>query len=389
MVVCANMQGKSILWLSSLILDMHLHKTTQIEILQALAERGHKVHLVASYSSMKNLHELENVKTTQIPLRYIPIFSTTAYVLFLLLYMPLFLLRWRPDFVIVEPLTAVIGVQSRFLLPRSKTVLDIRSGPVGSRKHTSTIIFFSIAIIIARKFHQGITTITSLSKKELCEKYKIDSKLVGVWTSGVSKERFSPKKYSASKIRKDLGLDDKFVVFYHGYLGRERGIIETIKAVELLKNDYPNIVLFLLGNDEINWKDMIRELGLQNVVVIHDPVSYIEVPKYIAICNVGIVPLPDLPCWRHQCPLKLLEYLSMEKVVITSDIPANREILGNSKCGIYISTVKPKEIANAIVYAYNNRDLLMEWGACGRIIIEERYSWTKVANDLENHLFRL
>jgi len=118
-------------------------------------------------------------------------------------------------------------------------------------------------------------------------------------------------------------------------------------------------------------------------------VDYAEVPKYIAMCDVGIVPLPDLPYWRFQCPLKLLEYLAMKKVVIVTDIPAHRAIIGKEKCGIYISSVKPIGIAKSITYAYNNKEKLGKWGEIGRTIIKQEYTWEKVARDLENYLLSI
>jgi glycosyltransferase involved in cell wall biosynthesis len=126
--------------------------------------------------------------------------------------------------------------------------------------------------------------------------------------------------------------------------------------------------------------------GLQDHVLIHSPVDYLDVPKYIAMSNVGIVPLPNHPYWRHQCPLNLLEYLAMGKVVILTDIPANRLVVGDKECGIYLSSVKPIEIAKVIEYAYDNKEKLGEWGKNCRAIIDKEYTWERVATNLEKYL---
>jgi glycosyltransferase involved in cell wall biosynthesis len=107
------------------------------------------------------------------------------------------------------------------------------------------------------------------------------------------------------------------------------------------------------------------------------------------MCDVGIIPLPDHPYWRFQSPLKLLEYLAMEKVVILTDIPAHRAVIGEAKCGVYISAVNPTKIAGAIEYAYLNKGNLEEWGKMGRKIVKEKYTWEKVAMDLENYLLSI
>jgi glycosyltransferase involved in cell wall biosynthesis len=137
------------------------------------------------------------------------------------------------------------------------------------------------------------------------------------------------------------------------------------------------------------WNDLVQELNIQDSVIFHGNVRYQDVPSYIAMSDLPIVPLPDHPNWRNQCPLKLLEYLAMEKAAVLTDIPANREIVGKCECGIYTSSVDPEEIAQAITHAYHNRDSLGKWGKVGRGIVEDRYTWEKVAKELLDYLLRL
>jgi glycosyltransferase involved in cell wall biosynthesis len=44
------------------------------------------------------------------------------------------------------------------------------------------------------------------------------------------------------------------------------------------------------------------------------------------------------------------------------------------------------EIARAIEYAHINKENLEKWGKIGRKIIKEKYTWEKVARDLESYL---
>jgi glycosyltransferase involved in cell wall biosynthesis len=278
---------------------------------------------------------------------------------------------------------------STLLFPRSKRpkiILDIRSTPV-LNGYTETLLF-NTAICVAKKLFDGITIITPMMRKEICDKFHIDPRSVGVWADGASITLFNPANYDGIAMRKKFGLDQKFVIFYHGALIIHRGVPESIKSIAILKSRYPDIMLFLLGasHNFPEIKKLIQKCGVQDRVIMHGKVNYEDVPKYIALCDVGLVPLPDLPIWRHQCPLKLLEYLAMGKVVIATDIPANRQIIGKSKCGIYSSSADPREIAKAIMYAHDNKGKLKEWGSYGRAIINEKYSWKKVAEDFENYL---
>jgi len=386
---------KKIVWISNLRFDIDLYKSGKIETLRSLAKRGHEIVLFSSFSSNKEwLNEITDIHIISIPLRYVPFFSTIAYVLILLLYLPFFFLYWKPDFILVDSNASALSLITSLIFPKIKKlniVLNIRSTPVyivGISGRLNNFIF-KISVFIAKKFFQGITIITELMKEEVCNKYNINPDFVGVFTAGVSTEIFRSEKYSGNEIRKKYSLEDKFIIFCHGTFFNNRGIIETVQAIRILKDLYSNIFLFLLGDANFPLKNLIVELGVQKRVKFHESVSYSEVPKYIAMCDVGIVPLPNLPDWRYQCPLNLLEYLSMQKVVIATDIPANRVIIGNSKSGIYIPSSDPKDIADAIIYLYKNKKMLKKWGMLGRKIVEDKYDWNIVAKKLENYLLNL
>ena len=389
-----NARRKRILWISSIVLDITLHKTSRIEILRHLAKRGCDVYLVAMQSKQKYQLKNSGIQIISIPLRNKRPISSAVYLLTLLFFLPLYIARIRPDFVIIEssePFFSFIPTLLLFPFRRFKVVLDIRSTPV-SRDPVKTFCF-DLYVCVAKKLFDGITIITPLMKKEVCKRFDINPDKVGVWTSGVSTTLFNPENYisESMELKRKLGLSGKFIVFYHGAFGATRGLTETIKAIKILKSAYPNIAFLLLGTGSIvpMLKDWIQSEELQNEVIIHNPVDYAEVPKYIGMSDVCVVPLPNHPYWRFQCPLKLLEYLAMEKVVIVTDIPAHRLIIGEEKCGIYTSSVKPTEIEKSIVYAYHNKENFKEWGKTGRRLIEEKYTWEKVARDLENYLLSI
>ena len=309
--------------------------------------------------------------------------------------LPFYMIVRQPDFVILEPKfgSPILAFEFR-LFPRQlrpTLVLDIRSTPVEVNNFRRSLgrVAFNISVVAAKKVCDGITFATNGMKEEVCANFQLSSKSMQVWHNGVDIDLFQPQKFGArAEIRRRLGLSDKFVVFYHGGFRRRGGIVETIKAIRILKKDHPNIMLFLLGAGPglTLYEDLIREIKIEDKVVIHKPVDYSEVPEYIAMADVGIIPLPDISDWRNQSPLKLIEYLAMGKTVIASDIPANRELIGEEKCGIYVSSVTPQAIAEAIAYAYMNKEKLDKWGATGRLIVAEEYDWRRIAYSLENFL---
>jgi glycosyltransferase involved in cell wall biosynthesis len=391
---------RRIAWISFLVMDKDLHKTTQLEVLRSLAKRGHHVSLFATYSKKKFESGASDVKIIALPLRYISSLAAVVYTIFLSIFLMFYCVYSNPDFLIVEPREPTyFSVLPLCLFPkvaRPKILLDIRSTPISGAFMENWL--FTTAVKISKKLFDGITIITPMMKKEICDDFDLLPDKVGIWTSGVSPTIFDSTNISEKPLREILGLQSKFVVFYHGSLGmtifqgKARGITETIKSLRIIEKECPDLVLFLLGNKEsFSWiKKFCKGIGgLENRVILHEQVDYNDVPKYIAVSDMAIVPLQDIWIWRNQSPLKLLEYLSMKKVVLATDIPANRYVMGNSECGVYLQTAKPKEIAQGISYLYNNRSSLARWGESGRAIVSERYSWAKVAQDLEEYLLRI
>jgi glycosyltransferase involved in cell wall biosynthesis len=385
---------KKIVWVTFLVLDAQLHKTSQFEILGNLAKRGHEATLIAIRSKSQLQSGTSQFRVISIPLRNIPIITGFVYGLLIFLFLPFYTIFCKPDFVITQPtipITSLLSTLPISHIRKTKFILDIRTiiVDIGFRGFLHDFLF-TTSILVANKLFDGITIITSPMKDEICRKYGLDPKRIGVWSSGFSPTLFNPEKwlFEGLEMKSRLGLKEKFVVFYHGTFSPNRGLIETVEAMKLLKLKYPDVTLFLLGSGPMTpaLNGVVNREQLHDKVVIHEPVNYEDVPKYIAMSDVAIIPLPDMHYWRSQSPLKLLEYLAMQKVVIASDIPAHRAVIGEEKCGIYISAIKPEKIAESITFAFQNRERLSDWGKIGRITLGDKYTWQKVASDLENYL---
>ena len=392
-----KVKNKTLIWVSFLILDVHLHKTSRIEILENLSKRGYNVYLIAVSSKRKYVNKYKNVNIITIPIRCIPIISQIIFAGVIFFILPYYILILNPDYIVTEPGPSIFGFLYFPILyhfRNFKIILDIRSHPVAAFEFKGYVrnLFFNISVIYSKEFFNGITIITNSMKMYICNKFNINSDFIGVWTSGVSLNLFDPNKYSKESkyLRQKFGFNNKFIIFYHGNVGKNRGIIEWIKSIRFI-NENIDLVYFILGEGNIlsKIKHYIEKYGFQNRVFLHNSVDYENVPKYIAMSNIGIIPLPDLPDWKYQCPLKLLEYLSMQKAVILTDIESHREIVKQNKSAIFIKTINEEEIAKAITYAYENKMYLDKISIDGRKIVKEKYAWEKIARNFDDYMSNL
>jgi glycosyltransferase involved in cell wall biosynthesis len=149
-----------------------------------------------------------------------------------------------------------------------------------------------------------------------------------------------------------------------------------------------NIVLLLVGHGPAQRaiEDIIEENDLHGQVIIHDAVNYTEIPKYIAMSDAGLIPLPNIPDWVHQNALNLLECLAMCKPVIVTDIPANRSVVGDAKFAIYVSSRGSIDFSKAMAYFCDNRVMFRKHGPSGRTLVSLHYTWNMAAKRLDSYL---
>jgi glycosyltransferase involved in cell wall biosynthesis len=384
-------QKSGLFWISYLITDLSLYKSTQFEVLKNLSKIGYNINLFATYSRKKE-YTSNDIKVSLFPLRYIPAISPILFMLLMVISFPFLLIKEKPKYVIVEPGLSVLVFIWKPVLAcmNSRLILDIRTTPVeivNFRRYLSSLLF-NISVSIGKNAFDGMTILTTRMRKDVCDRFKIDQDHVGVWTSGVSTEIFDASKYNAKELRMNLNWTGKFVMLYHGTLDFHRGLIETIKAVKIARDNCPELYFYILGSGPAtqSLKDLVNDVGINDRVIFLTPVSYEKVPIYIASSDYGIVPLPGLKMWQNQSPLKLMEYLAMGKIVIATDIPMMREVIGTTECGVFIPKVSPEEIAKAIIFIYNNREKIKEYGLSGPKIIEDRYTWAKVSKNLDSYL---
>lgn len=86
-----------------------------------------------------------------------------------------------------------------------------------------------------------------------------------------------------------------------------------------------------------------------------------------------------LPSTLEGLPISLLEGMSYGKVCIASDIPANREALGES--GIWVEKEKAEDITKALNELYTNYDKYSWQGEFNRTRAMANFSWEKKAKE--------
>lgn len=377
-----------LLWLTVAPLDSPGYRVTQFGMAIALEKRGWQVHLMGKSDSSKSFKGFGGFhgRVSLVPRRGR---LSTELKYHLLLWKTLF--REKVDIVMFEPPQLRLIMLPAFLswlrLLRTRFVLDVRT-PLVEEAVCSNVLRFNywFAMKFAGMFLAGITVITEGLKKDLKGFFSND-KPVAVWGSAVDPEVFDPGR-TYPELRKSLGLENRFVFFYHGALTLMRGLPELISGIKKLNTEHPQTALVLLGDspsaDEI--KRQTHAMGLSDKVYFLGPVDNSDVPKYLAAADVGVIPLPDVRCWQVSSPLKLFEYMSMELPVVVSDIEAHRSVLADAPFAVYAGEVSPEGFYLALKSAVTGIGELRKHAHRAREIIMNSHTWPRKAEILSEFL---
>jgi hypothetical protein len=198
-------------------------------MLRHLANRGFDVELCAVRS--KEHYSTDDLKVCCIPLRFAPPFHLIFFSVIMFLFLPIYVLVKKPRFIVTDPGPWILAFLWKPVLSRClnvKVILDIRSIPIEVYGWQMAVknLFFRISVLIAKRMFDGITAVTSLMRDDIAKSFQMDPDEIGFWVNGVSTQ-FDPAKYAAegALLRRKQGLDNAFVLLYHGAVSRNRGLI--------------------------------------------------------------------------------------------------------------------------------------------------------------------
>jgi len=209
-------------------------------------------------------------------------------------------------------------------------------------------------------------------------------------------EFVSRKLVAASKCRlvAGSGVDlNRFAVadfptqttfFMLSRLLKSKGVLEYLKACEIVKKRYPDVRFTLLGKYEHNMQDAIEETYVENLItdgVIERFGETYDVSPYYRACSVYI-----LPSYREGTPRTVLEAMSMGRPIITSDAPGCRETVIDGETGFLIPIKDVDALVEKMCFFIENQEEIPKMGAASRAFCEQRFAVEKVNKQMLLHL---
>lgn len=193
--------------------------------------------------------------------------------------------------------------------------------------------------------------------------------------SGIDVTKFSPKPDLRLQIRNTLGyLDTDFVFLFLGRLNKDKGILDLVKAFQMLHRKFSNVKLLLVGPDEEEMESKIKELGyFPNSIRFYGNTNESE-----TIFQIGDVFC--LPSHREAFGLSIIEASACGLPIICSDTYGLNDSIVDEVTGIRHITYNSESIFNAMETLYRNEEKRNFFGKNGRTYVLENFSKEAITN---------
>ena len=181
-----------------------------------------------------------------------------------------------------------------------------------------------------------------------------------------------------------IGLDSvsrsPFSCVHHGQLRKERGLFLMIHAMKLVTAKYPDATLDLIGGfsystEKEKCQRMITEFGLQENVLLSEPIPHVEIPGKITQSSLGLLPFYNIDKFRNNIVIKMFEYSACNLPIVSFDLPPSRKYIKSINCGICVEPDSYAALAEGIMTMFENREAYSTYKSNGYNAFVEKYYW--------------
>jgi glycosyltransferase involved in cell wall biosynthesis len=192
---------------------------------------------------------------------------------------------------------------------------------------------------------------------------------------GVDEVAFSSRKATAEGDIFFLSLLDEF----HRY----KGLDVLLDALQTVKKEIPDVMLVVGGGGSLleHYKSQARVMGLEKNVRFLGRIPKERLLDIYNGCKIFV--LPSVSAVQEGFGIVPLEAMACSRPVVVTDIAGVAEDVIEEGAGLVVKPSDPLSLAGAIVSILRDERMASRMGLAARRLIEDKYSWNKVAAQVE------
>jgi glycosyltransferase involved in cell wall biosynthesis len=197
--------------------------------------------------------------------------------------------------------------------------------------------------------------------------------------NGIDLMRFDPaasRDDDRTRLRRELGIPEAHspLIGITGRITEEKGFGELVEALALLRSDFPEAHLLVIGGQLSTERDRFQD-SLVDFIAEHGLESQVTFTGFRSDVQalLGLLDLFVLPSYREGLPRSVLEAMAMELPVVATNIRGCREAVAHEVTGLLVPTKNPRALAEAAGRILADQDLARQFGRAGRDRVETTF----------------
>jgi glycosyltransferase involved in cell wall biosynthesis len=185
------------------------------------------------------------------------------------------------------------------------------------------------------------------------------------------------------KFRKDHRLENCFIAMYVGNIGVANDIDMILNTAEKLKH-LSDVKFVLIGNGikKEYYLSQAKKRGLGNFTMI-DTMPKRLIPYALSAADVCVATLKDIGLFKTVFPNKVFDYMAAARPVVLAVDGAIRKVVEDAGAGIFSPPGDSSKLAETIMKYYNNAGLKKTHGTAGREYVKANFERSVIADKLE------
>jgi PEP-CTERM/exosortase A-associated glycosyltransferase len=201
---------------------------------------------------------------------------------------------------------------------------------------------------------------------------------VTVIPNAVDRNRFAGPGIPDRILASRLGLSGKIVLGFFGSFYAYEGLDLLLRAVPVMRHQRADIAVLLVGGgpEEDRLRALAGELGLGESVLFAGRVPNEDMRRYYDLVDLLVFPRVSTRLTELVTPLKPLEAMAQERIVVASSVGGHRELIRDRETGYLFPPGNPQHLGQGVLAALADQDSWPRIRAQASAFIDSERSWT-------------
>ncbi|MCK4904069.1 MAG: glycosyltransferase family 4 protein [Candidatus Marinimicrobia bacterium] len=241
---------------------------------------------------------------------------------------------------------------------------------------------------LADYLYRQATYITPVTERKLTKIEKIDIPIskISVVSNGVDFDLINNVK--RKDWRRELGLENKFILSYAGLIGIAQGVNVIIETAIRLKEE--NDIHFLIvgeGVEKQKLQNRVESLELNNITFLPSQPKEL-IPSLLTTSDIALIPLVSDKL-LDAVPSKLLEAWACKLPIILIAGGEAADIVSEAQGGIVVNSNDFEGIMTAIIKFKDSPELMKKYSKNGFNYVSKHYGRESLARAMEKVIFKI